>query len=77
MTRRCGLQPLPAPSNVCCTARLISVEGRKVWSSVELTDRPGGIVFAAGKVNHLVLLVTAIGLLPQLCLHVPARFVIG
>jgi hypothetical protein len=47
----CILQPLPAPCTVCCTARLLSVDGRKLWSSVELADRPGGTVYASGKVN--------------------------
>lgn len=52
----CFLQPLPAPSDVCCTARLLSIEGRKVWSAVELTDRPGGTVFASGKVREPIML---------------------
>lgn len=42
-------KPLPAPCTVCCTARLLSVDGRKLWSSVELADRPGGTVYASGK----------------------------
>lgn len=42
-------KPLPAGSEVCCTARLISVEGRKIWASVQLADKPDGTVFAAGK----------------------------
>ncbi len=42
-------QPLPAPANVCCTVRIISIEGRKAWVSVELADRPGGTLFAEGK----------------------------
>ena len=49
----CFLQPLPAPCTVCCTARLLSVDGRKLWSSVELADRPGGTVYATGKVSTM------------------------
>ena len=49
----CFLQPLPAPCTVCCTARLLSVDGRKLWSSVELADRPGGTIYASGKVSTM------------------------
>lgn len=48
-------QPLPAGSEVCCSARLISVEGRKIWAAVQLADKPDGTIFASGKVRCLQL----------------------
>mmetsp|Transcript_8513 Transcript_8513/g.25543 ORF Transcript_8513/g.25543 Transcript_8513/m.25543 type:complete len:229 (-) Transcript_8513:627-1313(-) len=48
-------KPLPAPSSVVCTARVLSVEGRKIWLAAEVLDRPGGTLFAQGKALFLTM----------------------
>lgn len=45
--------PLPVGIVVCCTAALVSVEGRKIWVAAEMMDRPGGKVFATGKALYV------------------------
>jgi acyl-coenzyme A thioesterase PaaI-like protein len=46
-------RPLPVDMVVCCTAKLNSIEGRKIWVSAEMLDKPGGLVFATGKALYV------------------------
>ena len=46
-------RPMPASADVVCTARLESVEGRKIWTCAEVADRPGGTVYATGRALYV------------------------
>jgi acyl-coenzyme A thioesterase PaaI-like protein len=46
-------KPLPVDMVVCCTAKVMSIEGRKIWVSAEMLDKPGGLVFATGKALYV------------------------
>lgn len=46
-------KPLPVDMVVCCTAKVLSIEGRKIWVSAEMLDKPGGLVFATGKALYV------------------------
>ena len=46
-------RPLPTGINACCTARVLSVEGRKIWVGAEMVDRPGGVPYAVGKALYV------------------------
>lgn len=46
-------KPLPVDMAVCCTAQVLSIEGRKIWVSAEMLDKPGGMVFATGKALYV------------------------
>ena len=46
-------KPLPTDMVVICTAKVLSIEGRKIWVSAEMLDKPGGIVFATGKALYV------------------------
>lgn len=47
-------QPLPAATLVNCTAEVESHEGRKIWVKAELTDAPGGSVFATSRALFVI-----------------------
>lgn len=44
---------MPASADVVCSARLESVEGRKIWVVAEVADRPGGTVYASGRALYV------------------------
>lgn len=46
-------KPIPSGSEIICTARVESVEGRKAWISAEVMDRPGGLVYASGRALYV------------------------
>jgi len=46
-------KPLPVNTVAVCTAKVISHEGRKIWTQSEMLDRPGGTVFASGKALYV------------------------
>lgn len=46
-------KPLPTNVEIICTARIASVEGRKIWTEAELRDRPGGMLYAAAKALYV------------------------
>ena len=46
-------RPLPVNIVVCCTATVLSIEGRKFWVHAEMLDKPGGVVFASGKALYV------------------------
>ena len=46
-------QPLPVSIPTLCTARVLSIEGRKCWTQAEMLDRPGGTVFAVAKALYV------------------------
>lgn len=46
-------KPLPVNTVAVCTARVESMEGRKIWTYAEMLDRPGGTVFATGKALYV------------------------
>ena len=46
-------KPLPVGTVVICTAKLMSIEGRKCWVEAEMLDEPGGMVYATGKALYV------------------------
>lgn len=46
-------KPLPAPTKLICTAKAESIEGRKLWATAQIQDRPGGTVYVTGKALFL------------------------
>jgi acyl-coenzyme A thioesterase PaaI-like protein len=46
-------RPLPVSIPTLCSARLLSIEGRKVWVAAEMLDRVGGVVFATAKALYV------------------------
>ena len=68
-------KPMPASADVICTARVESVEGRKVGGWVGLGvgwTRPGVLLCVALRPTHTCLLPAACCLLPAACCLLPA-----
>lgn len=46
-------QPMSTNIEIICTARIASVEGRKIWTEAELRDRPGGTLYAVARALYV------------------------